>query len=82
MVPTAKSEKPVLVTRVAPKERPKRRIQAATRQLSALTSDVPQGPIAMPATNREKTAEADKRTAAPTSAFGLAIARGLAAVGS
>jgi hypothetical protein len=45
MVPTTKSEKPVLVTRVAPKEPPKRRIQAATKQLSALTGDVPRGPI-------------------------------------
>jgi hypothetical protein len=77
--PTVIREKPVLVTRIAPKEPPKRRIQAATKHLSALTSDVPQGPIAVPATRRETTAEAGNRTATPTSAFGLAITRGLAA---
>lgn len=51
MVQTVISEKPVLVTRIAPKEPPKRRIKAATKQLCALTSDVPEGGIAVPATN-------------------------------
>jgi hypothetical protein len=81
-VPTVISEKPVLVTRLAPKEPPKRRIQAATKPLSALTRDVPQGPVAVPATKRETNAEAGNRTTAPTSAFGLAISRGLNAAGA
>jgi hypothetical protein len=77
VVPTVINEKPILVTRLAPKEPPKRRMQAATKHLNALTRDVPQGPVAVPATRRETRAETDNRTAAPTSAFGLAISRGL-----
>lgn len=86
--PTVIEEKPqVLVVRIPPKEFPKRRVvQAATKQRTALTGAIPQGPVAVAknrgkaaeAKNREKAAEADPRTPSSMSAFGLAITRGLA----
>ena len=82
--PTVIKEKPqVLITRVPPKEPPKRRVaQAATKQRSALTGDVPQDPVAVAAEHREPAAEANDRAVSPTSAFGLAITRGLGSLGS
>jgi hypothetical protein len=79
--PTVKEEKPqVLVVRIPPKELPKRRVvQTATKQRTALTGDVPQGPVAV-AKNREKASGADVRTPSSMSAFGLAITRGLASL--
>ena len=81
--PAAMNLKPqVVVTRIAPKEQPKPRIRAATKSKkgSALTRDVPTGPIAVRNTNREAMSEATHSRAVPTSAFGLAITRELAAV--
>lgn len=77
--PTVIEEQPrVLVVRIPPKELPKRRVvQTATKQRTALTGAVPQGPVAV-AKNREKPAGTDTRTASSMSAFGLAITRGLA----
>src|SRR5262245_51285458 len=73
--PTPIKEEPqVLVTRIPPKESPKRRVvRAAAKQLSALTGDIPQGPVVAPANNRVMAAGADNRPAASTSAFGMAI---------
>jgi hypothetical protein len=82
-----KQELPVLITRVTAKEAPKPRITpVATKQKTALSADVPENPIAVPANSvnrRKETAEgSDTRLAhtasAPASAFGLAVARELA----
>jgi hypothetical protein len=80
-MPTVIEEKPqVLVVRIPPKELPKRRVvQTAMKQRTALTGDIPQGPVAV-AKNRESAAGADTRTPSSTSAFGLAITRGLASL--
>jgi hypothetical protein len=81
-----KQELPVLITRVTAKEAPKRRITpVATRQKTALTADVPENPIAVPANRNKETAEGSETsvvhtTSAPASAFGLAITRGLASL--
>ena len=83
--PAAIKLKPqVVVIRIASKEQPKPRIRTATKskKWSALTKDVPQGPIAVPAPSREAISEATHSTAVPTSAFGLAITRELAATGA
>jgi hypothetical protein len=83
--PTVIKEKPqVLVTRVPPKEPPKRRVaQAATKQRTALTGDVPRDPVAVAAEHRGPPAEAaNNRAVTPISAFGLAITRGLGSLGS
>jgi hypothetical protein len=81
-----KDEPQVVVTRIPPKEPPKRRaIRAATKptkQWTALTGDVPQGPVVVAAKNPEIAAQPDNRTPAATSAFGLAIRRSLASVGT
>jgi hypothetical protein len=79
-----KQEVPVLITRVTAKEAPKQRVTpAATRQKTALTGDVPENPIAVPANRRKETGEGSETSvahtaSAPASAFGLAITRGLA----
>jgi hypothetical protein len=79
-----KREVPVLITRVIAKEAPKQRVTpAATRPKTALTGDVPENPIAVPANRTKETAEGSETsvvhtTSAPASAFGLAISRGLA----
>jgi hypothetical protein len=81
-------ELPVLITRVTAKEAPKQRVTpAATKQKTALTADVPENPIAVPANRRKVTAEGSEAsvahtTSAPVSAFGLAIARELASLRS
>ena len=82
--PTVIKERPqVLITRVPPKEPPKRRVaQAATKQRTALTGDVPRDPVAVAAEHREPAAEANNEAVSPTSAFGLAITRGLGSLGS
>jgi hypothetical protein len=80
--PTVIQEKPqVLITRVPAKEPPKRRVaQAATKQWTALTGDVPQHPVVVAAKSRSSPAQADDNTVSPTSAFGLAITRGLSSL--
>jgi hypothetical protein len=76
-------EATVPVTRLPAKEAPRQRVSrdVAKRQ-TALTRDVPSGPIAVPRNNsRESVArsESGPRAIAPSaSAFGEAIARGLA----
>jgi hypothetical protein len=81
-----KQELPVLITRVTAKEAPKPRITpAATKQKTALTADVPENPITLPANRRKVTAEGSEAsvahtTSAPVSAFGLAVARELASL--
>jgi hypothetical protein len=81
-----KQELPVLITRVTAKEAPKQRVTpAATRQKTALTGDVPEKPIAVPANKSKVTAEGSEAsvahtTSAPVSAFGLAITRELASL--
>jgi hypothetical protein len=79
--PTVIEEKPqVLAVRIPPKELPKRRVvQTAMKQRTALTGDIPQGPVAV-AKNWEKAGGADSRATSSMSAFGLAIARGLASL--
>jgi hypothetical protein len=79
--PTVIEEKPqALVVRIPPKELPKRRVvQTAMKQRTALTGDIPQGPVAV-AKNRERAAGAEIRTPSSMSAFGLAITRGLASL--
>jgi hypothetical protein len=79
---TVIQEKPqVLVTRIPPKEPPKRRVaQATTKQWTALTGDVPQRPVVVAAKSRSSPAQADDSTVSPTSAFGLAIARRLSSL--
>ena len=81
-----KQELPVLITRVTAKEAPKQRITpVATRQKTALTGDVPENPIAVPANRRKETGEGSETSvahtsSAPASAFGLAVARELASL--
>lgn len=80
-----KEEKQVLITRIPPKEAPKRRhVQTATKQKewTALSGQVPHGPIAVAANNRPKVVQAENRPADPTSAFGLAVARELTSLGT
>jgi hypothetical protein len=78
---TVIEEKPqVLVVRIPPRELPKRRVvQTAMKQRTALTGDIPKGPIAV-AKNRERAVGAEIRTHSSMSAFGLAITRGLASL--
>jgi hypothetical protein len=77
-------ELPVLITRVTAKEAPKPRITpVATKQKTALTADVPENPIAVPANRRKETGKGSETSVAhtapaPASAFGLAVARELA----
>jgi hypothetical protein len=79
-----KQELPVLITRVTAKEAPKPRITpVATKQKTALTADVPENPIAVPANRRKEAGEGSETSvahtaSAPASAFGLAVARELA----
>jgi hypothetical protein len=81
-----KQELPLLITRVTAKEAPKPRITAvAMKQKTALTADVPENPIAVPANRSKVTAEGSETSvahtaSAPASAFGLAITRGLASL--
>jgi hypothetical protein len=80
-----KQELPVLITRVTAKEAPKPRTPVATKQKTALTADVPENPIAVPANRRKETGEGSETSvahtaSAPASAFGLAITRGLASL--
>ena len=81
-----KQEVPVLITRVTAKEAPKQRVTpAATRQKTALTGDVPENPVAVPANRRKEAAEGSETrlahtTSTPVSAFGLAITRELASL--
>jgi hypothetical protein len=81
-----KQELPVLITRVTAKEAPKPRITpVATKQKTALTADVPENPIAVPANRSKVTAEGSETSvahtaSAPASAFGLAVARELASL--
>jgi hypothetical protein len=81
-----KQELPVLITRVTAKEAPKPRITpVATKQKTALTADVPENPIAVPANRRKEAGEGSETSvahtaSAPASAFGLAVARELASL--
>ena len=79
-----KVETPILITRVPAKEAPRLRLsRPEMTHRTALTRNVPQGPIAVP---RDKNREAVNvlglsvahTSPAPASAFGLAIARELA----
>ena len=78
-------EATVPFTRLPAKEAPRQRVSrdVAKRQ-TALTGDVPTGPIAVPSKKSRESAagsEADLRSiASSASAFGQAIARGLATV--
>jgi hypothetical protein len=81
-----KLETPIRITRIPTKDAPRQRVtRAETRQRTALTGDVPQGPIAAPRNKDRDTASvlgvsAAGSSPAPTSAFGLAIARELASL--
>lgn len=81
-----KQETSVPIIRVPTKEPPRRRVtRAETKDRTALTGDVPEGPIAVPRHKDRETANvlgvsvAHTRSA-PASAFGLAIARELASL--
>ena len=76
----------VRITRIPTKEAPRQRVtRAETTHGTALTGNVPQGPIAVP---RNKDREATKvlgvsvvhTRSAPASAFGVAVARELASL--
>jgi hypothetical protein len=81
-----KVETPVRIARVPTKEAPRRRVtRAETTHRTALTGDVPQGPIAVPRNKDRETAKVKgvsvaHTSSAPASAFGLAIARELASL--
>jgi hypothetical protein len=81
-----KAETPVRITRIPAKDAPRQRVtRAETRQRTALTGDVPQAPIAVPPNKDKETTNLlgvrlGHAGAAPTSAFGLAIARELASL--
>jgi hypothetical protein len=81
-----KPEAPVRITRIPTKHAPKQRVtRAETRHRTALTGDVPQGPVAVPRNKGKETANVlgvsvARTSVAPTSAFGLAIARELASL--
>jgi hypothetical protein len=84
----SQQEVPVLVTRVPAKEAPKQRLirAASKKERTALTGDVPQGPVAAPGKKGRQMAEGLKAdlpqvTSPPPSAFGQAITRGLATLG-
>jgi hypothetical protein len=82
--PTVVQEKsPVLIIRVPPKEPRKRRVvEAATKEGTALSGQVPMHPVVVAARARSSAAEGVDRTSSPTSAFGRAITRGLASLGT
>jgi hypothetical protein len=79
-------ETPVHLTRIPPKEAPRQRVtRAETTHRTALTGEVPQGPIAVPRNKDRETANllevsVAHTSSAPASAFGLAIARELASL--
>lgn len=79
-----KLETPLRITRIPMKEAPNRRVtRAETTHGTALTGDVPQGPIAVPRNKDRETGNVlgvnvAHSNSAPASAFGMAIARELA----
>src|ERR1700758_3579751 len=81
-----KLETPVRITRIPTKEAPRQRVtRAETTHRTALTGDVPQGPIAIPRNKDRETANVlgvsvAHSSSAPASSFGLAIARELASL--
>jgi hypothetical protein len=83
----ARENTQMLITRLPAKQPPRRRTaRVATKQGTALTGTVPQGPVAVSAKNREASPATDDKTVSgtplPSSAFGLAVARGLASLGA
>ena len=81
-----KQETPVRITRIPTKEAPRQRVtRAETTHRTALTGEVPQGPIAVPRIKDRETANVLGLSVAhtsptPASSFGLAIARELASL--
>ena len=81
-----KLETPIRITRIPTKEAPRQRFtRAETTHRTALTGEVPQGPIAVPRNKDRETANVlgvsvAHTSSAPASAFGLAIARELASL--
>ena len=85
-----KLETPVRITRLPTKEAPRQRVtRAETTRRTALNGEVPQGPIAVPRNKHRETTNvlgvsvahtSSAPSAAPASAFGLAITRELASL--
>lgn len=83
-----KEEALVAVIRVPAREAPRPRLTRAaakqTKQSTALTSDVPKGPVAAPRKAGQKAEGLEgtmtRPTSVPASAFGIAISRGLASL--